>query len=137
MKLLAIMALCSLAWLSSCKKDPQELLDISLTTKQQKMVSSGNQFSFALLQKVSESEQTPKNIMVSPLSVHFALAMTANGAKNNTLQQMLAALDFGEFTLTEFNEYSKFLMQQLTSLDEKVTLSIANSIWYRNTFSVS
>lgn len=137
MKLLTLISLCALVILSSCKKDPQEVLDIPLTNKQARMVSSGNEFSFKLLQKVNESESTPKNIMVSPLSVHFALAMTANGARNNTLQQMLTALDFDGYSVEEFNEYSHYLMNQLTGLDEKVTLSIANSIWYRNTFQVS
>lgn len=137
MKLLTLISLCALVILSSCKKDPQEVLDIPLTNKQARMVSSGNEFSFKLLQKVNESESTPKNIMVSPLSVHFALAMTANGARNNTLQQMLTALDFDDYSVEEFNEYSHDLMNQLTGLDEKVTLSIANSIWYRNTFQVS
>jgi serine protease inhibitor len=40
--------------------------------------------------------------MISPLSVDYALAMTANGAHNNTLTQMLAVLDFAGYEMSDF-----------------------------------
>lgn len=120
---------------SSCKKDETEYKDIDLTAKQQEIANSGNVFSLGLLQKVSESE-TSGNIMISPLSVDYALAMTANGAKNNTLDEMLTALDFDGFELAEFNGYFSYLMNEIVDLDNEVELRIANSIWYSNDFSV-
>jgi serpin B len=74
--------------------------------------------------------------MISPLSVNYALAMTTNGAKENTLNQMLTTLGYGNYSMTEFNRYFKYLMSELVELDPQVNMSIANSIWYRNNFNV-
>lgn len=135
-RLIISVVIISLATMWSCKKDAPEMRDIPLSVQQKNMVVSGNAFAFNLLQRTVAFEETPKNIMISPLSVHYALAMTANGARNNTLAQMLEAMDFAQYDIDAFNQYFKFLMGVLTSLDDKVDLSIANSIWYRNTFSV-
>ncbi len=112
------------------KENRTEYEDIDLSAKQQQIANSGNVFSLGLLQKVCESE-LDANIMISPLSVDYALAMTANGAKNNTLDEMLAALDFSDYEMAEFNGYFSYLMGELVELDNQVELSIANSIWYR------
>jgi serpin B len=120
---------------SSCKKDETEYKDIKLSAKQQEIANSGNVFSLGVFQKVSESEISG-NIMISPLSIDYALAMTANGAKNNTLDEMLLALDFDGFEMAEFNGYFSYLMNEIVDLDSEVQLQIANSIWYRNDFSV-
>lgn len=127
---------------SSCKKDESETeseteteyKDIKLSAKQQEIANSGNVFSLGILQKVSAS-QTSGNFMISPLSIDYALAMTANGAKNNTLNEMLSALDFNDFEILEFNEYFSYLMSEIVDIDSEVELKIANSIWYRNDFS--
>jgi len=71
-----------------------------------------------------------KNSLISPLSVTLALAMTANGADNETLSQMEALLG-GDIPLDDLNEYLKAYVTALPSL-EKSKLSIANSIWFRN-----
>ena len=125
---------------SSCKKDETETeseteyKDIKLSAKQQEIANSGNVFSLGILQKVSAS-QTSGNFMISPLSIDYALAMTANGAKNNTLNEMLSALDFNDFEILEFNEYFSYLMSEIVDIDSEVELKIANSIWYRNDYS--
>ena len=125
---------------SSCKKDETETeseteyKDIKLSAKQQEIANSGNVFSLGILQKVSASE-TSGNFMISPLSIDYALAMTANGAKNNTLNEMLSALDFNDFEILEFNEYFSYLMSEIVDIDSEVELKIANSIWYRNDYS--
>ncbi len=83
------------------------------------------------------SEASPdENFMISPLSVDYALAMTTNGAKNNTLDQMLTTLGFEGFEIEEFNEFFHLLMDEIVDLDSKVTLSIANSVWYRNSYTI-
>ncbi|HNQ67207.1 MAG TPA: serpin family protein [Bacteroidales bacterium] len=124
-----------LSVISSCKKDnDSDVKEIKLSTKQKEIVVAGNEFSLGLFQKVSET--TDDNFMISPLSVNYALAMTANGAKNNTQDQMLTTLGFEGFEINEFNEFFHYIMDEIVDLDSKVTLSIANSIWYRNTFNI-
>ncbi len=72
------------------------------------------------------SEENGKNTLVSPLSVLCALAMTANGAEEETLQQMEDVLGM---TTEEMNLYIYSYIQNLPQ-DEKYKLSLANSIWF-------
>ena len=72
------------------------------------------------------SVEESKNTLISPLSVLSALAMTANGAKEETLSQMEAV--FG-MTTAELNEYFRSYMQSLPQ-GEKYKLNLANSIWF-------
>ncbi len=72
------------------------------------------------------SEENGKNTLVSPLSVLCALAMTANGAEEETLRQMEDVLGM---TTKEMNLYIYSYMQALPQ-DEKYKLSLANSIWF-------
>ena len=68
------------------------------------------------------SEENGKNTLVSPLSVLCALAMTANGAEEETLQQMEDVLGM---TTEEMNLYIYSYMQALPQ-DEKYKLSLAS-----------
>ena len=72
------------------------------------------------------SEESGKNTLISPLSVLCALAMTANGAEEETLEQMEEVLGM---TTEELNLYLYSYMQNLPQ-GEKYKLSLANSIWF-------
>lgn len=67
-----------------------------------------------------------ENLLLSPLSVLCALAMTANGAKEQTLEQMEDVLGM------PIDEMNKYLFWYLSSLPqgEKYRLYPANSIWF-------
>ena len=67
-----------------------------------------------------------EDVLVSPFSVMYALAMTVNGAKNNTLKQMEDVLGM---SCDELNAYLKSYMENLPS-DENCKLKPANSIWF-------
>ncbi len=71
-----------------------------------------------------------QNALVSPLSIQLALAMTANGAKGETLKEMEALLGAG-MSIDDLNRYLKSYVDGLPS-DEKAKLEIANSIWFRD-----
>ena len=72
--------------------------------------------------------ETEGNTLVSPLSVMYALAMTANGAQEETLRQMEAVLGM---STGELNSYLYSYMQTLP-LGENCILRMANSIWFRD-----
>ena len=72
------------------------------------------------------SEKSGENTLVSPLSVLCALAMTANGAEGETLEQMEAVLGM---TAEELNRYLSSYVESLTQ-GEKFKLRLANSIWF-------
>lgn len=69
-----------------------------------------------------------KNILISPLSIAYALAMVQNGAEGETLEQMEAL--FG----TDRETLNRFLYSYSTTLpgNDSEKLSIANSIWIKN-----
>lgn len=75
-----------------------------------------------------ESLTDEKNILISPLSVLYALGMTANGAKGNTLSQFEEAFGLPVSTLNDC------LYAYRISLPEnsQCRFDIANSIWFRD-----
>ncbi|NJK85015.1 MAG: hypothetical protein HC906_02585 [Bacteroidales bacterium] len=64
------------------------------------------------------------------------MAMTYNGSNGDTRTAMENTLKKSGLTIEEINMAYKELMQGLTSVDPKVILNIANSIWYREDFYV-
>ena len=74
------------------------------------------------------SVEAGKNTLISPLSVLYALAMTANGAEGNTLVQMEQVLGM------ETGELNGFMQAYLDLLPESnvYKLSLANSIWLKD-----
>jgi len=126
--------------LSACKKEndtPLEMKPVKLTDKQEQVINSSNSFGFDFFREAYLNAGDDKNFMLSPLSVSMALGMTRNGASGATLDSMTAALRFNGMTDQEINESYRYIIETFTSLDPKVKLSIANSIWYKEGFSVS
>lgn len=82
-------------------------------------------FGVSLLQAALKNSDSDSNVLVSPLSVLMALAMTANGAEGETKAQMEAVL--GE----HLNEYLRDYRQKLPR-GEKYKLNLANAIWFKN-----
>ena len=124
---------------AACSKEKSasaEKIQINLSTKQKQVISGSNAFGFAFFNKVIAISGSDANLMVSPLSVSMALGMTRNGAAGNTLEAMTGTLGFSGLTDTEINESYKYILGTFGTLDPKVKLQVANSIWYRNTFSV-
>ena len=82
------------------------------------------------------TKENEENLLISPLSISSALAMTANGADKNTLEQMEKVLGSG-MTLDELNEYMAYYVANLPD-EQKLKLYLANSIWFRDdeTFKV-
>ena len=74
------------------------------------------------------SMEEGKNTLISPLSVLYALAMTANGADGNTLSQMEQVLGMDTEAL------NGFMLAYMDSLPESKVykLSLANSIWFKD-----
>lgn len=80
--------------------------------------------------QASVLESKVENVLISPLSIQLALAMTANGADGDTKVEMEALLG-GEISLENLNEYLCSYVNNLPSA-EKYKLQIANSIWFRD-----
>jgi serpin B len=103
---------------------------VKLNFKAAEIIEADQQFAFDLFSEVNALSEE-ENIMISPLSVSYALGMTYNGAAGTTQDAFEEVLHFQGLTKQEVNESYKDLMGQLVTLDKQVEFSIANSIWYR------
>lgn len=95
------------------------------------------QFAFDIAKRVVTEEGQAKNVFISPLSLHIALGMILNGANTATAQEIQKTLKLDAQTLAEANQTYQNLMENLPRTDPKVTMTLANSVWYRNTFQVA
>ncbi len=110
---------------------------INVSEKTARLIEAENEFGLELFQKVYTSETTYENIMVSPLSVSLALAMTYNGANGATQTAMEKTLKVNGLSPEEINASYRDLVEALKDLDyPKVLLEIANAIFYRQDFEV-
>ncbi len=75
-----------------------------LTLKGKQLVEAENLFGLKLFNEVLKSEEADKNIMISPLSVSIALAMTYNGADSTTKEAMEKTLELSGLTVEEINQ---------------------------------
>ncbi|MBN8823983.1 MULTISPECIES: serpin family protein [unclassified Spirosoma] len=98
--------------------------------------SQTTQFAFDVTKEVVAEEGQAKNVFISPLSLHIALGMILNGANGQTAQEIQKTLKLDTQTLADANKTYQNLMENLPGVDSKVTLGLANSVWYRNTFAV-
>lgn len=94
------------------------------------------QFAFDIAKQVVTQEGTTKNVLISPLSLHIALGMILNGANGITAQEIQKTLKLDAQTVAEANQTYQNILENLPGVDSEVTLTLANSVWYRNTFSV-
>ncbi|MFN8208129.1 MAG: serpin family protein [Bacteroidales bacterium] len=124
--------------LFSCKDEPvkPEMKNIVLTPVQKSMLSAGNEFAFHLLQQVNNGEKAKDQFFISPYSAAEALSMTLNGAAGATSDSMVMVLGYSGMDSATINGYCKTLRTTLLSVDPKVKLAIANSIWYQQDFYV-
>jgi serpin B len=124
-----------------CSKNPQESLPtepvkIDLTPVQVSLVGSGNSFAFDIFREVVGNAAASENIMISPLSISYALSMALNGAYGTTQDSMFKALRINDLTPEELNNSFKNLTKSLLTVDQRVLMAIANSVWIEQDFLV-
>jgi serine protease inhibitor len=138
----AVLFSCSISlFFQSCSKNSIEILPvdpvpISLTADQVLLIESENSFAFDIFKKVVESSGASENLIISPLSISYALSMTLNGANGATRDAMLEALRVNGMTPGTINNSYKNLSEALLNVDKRVLISIANSVWTENNFVV-
>jgi serine protease inhibitor len=134
----ACLILCFTLTLVSCKKSGSSSQGIDtpldLPAGSDAVTTAANQFAVNVFQQTLQIQPAGKNMLISPMSIYFALGMTYNGAAGTTADSMAKALALTGIPTGQFNAVSKALLQQLPKEDNKVQLSVANSIWYNKTF---
>jgi len=97
---------------------------------------ASNKFGFEMFKILNESAVN-SNLLISPVSIAYALAMTNNGANGVTNEQIKLALSLTGYTDTEINTALQRLSNSLETMDEKVVMDVANSIWYRKGITIN
>ena len=82
---------------------------------------------FAITLLRENVQTTEGNVIISPVSLLNVLAMTANGAEEDTREQMLSVMAGGE-DIEGLNQNMKAWMEQLGNA-ENVRMQITNSVW--------
>ncbi len=115
---------------SSCRAstEPNKGYDMDLISRS--ITLSNVDFAFDILKELNK-EDLHQNIFISPLSISTALTMTYNGAVGETQAQMEKALRYEGMDKNKVNATYKNLTTYLSQVDEKVDLTISNSIWFR------
>jgi serine protease inhibitor len=99
----------------------------SVSDLPQGALASNQQFALALYQQLLNDQ---KNVFFSPVSIQLALAMTANGAANSTLKEMLDVLRYPD--VTKMNDFSRLVQSYL--LKQSEAFSINNSVWIKDSY---
>ncbi len=107
----------------------------ALTEAEQHIIAADNSFGMKLFQAL-HADAPDENVFISPLSISMALGMTLNGADGDTRDEMAEILEKSGLSEQDINESYLSLIELLSTLDNKVAFDIANSIWYREGFSV-
>lgn len=116
--------------MSGITADPTGVAEIVMTDPSA-FSQDTTEFAIKLLQgSLLQGSRKAENVMVSPVSVITALAMTANGAKEETLSQMLSVIG-GHQELKDLNGNLKVWTDGLME-NENVKVKIANSIWFKD-----
>lgn len=106
---------------------------IDLTSKQREKAEADNRFAFKIFREVAKQEG--ENVLFSPFSLNMILGMLYNGASGDTRDEIVQALGLADFSDTEINEYCQKIAEALLKVDPTTDIAMANSIWYRNSFS--
>src|SRR3989344_5592826 len=113
-------------------KQPPKVDDVSSTPQEiQQVVNANNQFAFELYSELDKSAQ--ENIFYSPYSISAALAMTYEGAKGQTADEMESALHFPE-TSTLIPNFAA-IYNKINRENNAYELRTGNSLWVQQDYT--
>ena len=114
-------------------KAEHQLDRVPLTRAEQGYVQAGNAFAWRLTDAVWAGSPK-KSMIISPLSVQYALGMLGNGANPEIASRFAEVLGY-EGT-GAINEFCNKLIETLPQVDTSVTLALANGILANDRFTV-
>ncbi len=134
---IGIIALVVLAiFISGCVKQPAtpKVDDTGATPEGIKnVVDANNQFSLELYSNIKDKEEG--NIFFSPYSISTALAMTYEGARGQTADEIQSVFHFPEDSNVRRPNFAA-VYNQLNKGDAKYKLNTANALWVQQDFQL-
>lgn len=101
---------------------------ISNQVANEKLVAANTKLTFKLFSEILKKQHS-ENIFISPASLAIALNIVYNGAGGETQEAIAKTLELQGTNLQEINQANAELKASLNNPDPKVQLSIANSLW--------
>jgi len=99
----------------------------------QQVVDANNEFAFDLYSKLnSDSTQEGKNMFYSPYSISTALAMTYEGAKGKTADEMKSVFHFPDDNILRPN--SAAIYNEINKKDKSYELKTGNALWVQQDY---
>ena len=118
-------ALVAMVPMTSAYADDGQGGKLELTSSEQQLADKNNAFAFRLFSEVSEET----SMVISPLSITYALSMLNNGAAGETRQEISDVLGFGEADLQAVNDLCHKVMTASSALDPLTQVSVANAVF--------
>ncbi|TLU97922.1 serpin family protein [Dyadobacter luticola] len=117
-------------------KNPSPDLIVNPVTIPANIADGTTSFAFNFLHNLQQTQPAQDNLFVSPLSLHIALGMLLNGSERETADEILKTLEMQGVSVADLNNAYKTLVNDLPVADSRVSLGLANSMWYRSGFQV-
>jgi serpin B len=95
------------------------------------VINANNQFALSLY---SQLQRTPGNLFFSPYSISTALAMTFEGARGKTADEMQSVFHFPNDNSTRRASFAA-IHDDINAPSASYQLSIANALWAQNDFT--
>lgn len=111
-----------------------ELVELDART-QKAIAQQGNVFAGNLLLQM-DKQLPDANLMISPMSLQYALGMLSNGCSETALKEITDAMGMKDYSLDMLNSFFYNLTQTLAKEDKDFTLRLANAIWIQENFEV-
>lgn len=108
-------------------------IDIELSSMEMRLVEDGQTFGMDFLAAALAEDKTA-NVVISPLSLHMALAMVWNGADGETRRAIREAMGMDDYPEEDVNACFKKLKEALLQTDPTTRLALANAIWAKKGF---
>ena len=113
-------------------KQPPKVDDVGSTPQEiQQVVNANNQFAFELYSELDKSAQ--ENIFYSPYSISAALAMTYEGAKGQTADEMESVLHFPETSTLRPNFAA--IYNKINRENNAYELRTGNALWVQQDYT--
>lgn len=112
--------------------------EIVLTRAQKETLDSEIKFSFDFMKHANEKAvgNGQKNFVISPFSMARDLSLFANGASGQTLDDVKKLLHVSDYGVAELNDLNSFIYEELLNADPQIVMSISNSVWMAENFSI-
>lgn len=149
--LIAIIATGAFAMMTACSSDEGPAIDpiddtqageptrLVLSSNESDMLEALSDFAFdtntAISKQVSSQTGKPANYAYSPINLEMALSLLANGIEEPQRGTLVKILGLGN--LADLNTLNTKLYNYLYDKTNGVQVSLANSVWYDDAYSMS